>query len=357
MGRHQLKGLDSLRAIAATVVIVGHIELLKITYGIKSNFNSSFFSETGGHTAVILFFVLSGFLITSILLKEKDESRTVNFKNFYVRRILRVWPLYYIVLISSIAFLNYFPETGTFLLCFTIFPNVAQSLLIGWGASPQIWSIGVEEQFYLGWPVLIKNSGKKILWVLIILFLAFSLLPQIILFLHNQSGQDGANSIFFDRLFYETKFDCMAVGGIFAVIAQKYSTICDFLNRRFFVISSFILSFCLWFTGFTFKYFTDEIYAFLFGLLILNLSYSKIIPARIDIAPMKFLGKISYGLYMYHWIIINLICIYLSNYFKKDTFFTNIVLYALVIGTTVVVSTISYYLIEQRFLKLKDKFK
>lgn len=113
-----------------------------------------------GHLGVILFFVLSGFLITYLIVKEL-EAKTFSFKKFYHRRILRIWPLYYLILlISYILFEPSFSIKGL-LLCLSIFPNVAHAIGEGWQSSPQIWSIGVEEQFYLIWPFFIYLIPQK----------------------------------------------------------------------------------------------------------------------------------------------------------------------------------------------------
>ncbi len=348
--------MHSLRAIAAVVVIVSHIEKLKTMFSVNSNLEWPFFKDTGGHVAVILFFVLSGFLITTLLLQEKEKTQKINLKNFYIRRILRVWPLYFIVLAGSIIFVNYSPRIITWVLCLAVFPNIIEAFYLGWAGSPQIWSIGVEEQFYLGWPVLMKFCKKRLMLVFIIIFFGLSILPQIAIFIGDQLNTNSGTMDYINRIFNLTKFDCMAAGGIFAVISLKYERLSNFLNRKIFVFASVVLSFSLWFGGISFAPFNNEVYSIIFGLLIFNLSYSKHIPSKIDIAPMRFLGKISYGLYMYHWIIISLILHYFGDYFRENTSTANIVLYIFVLGATIIISTASYYLIELRLLNLKDKF-
>jgi peptidoglycan/LPS O-acetylase OafA/YrhL len=352
----QLKGLNSLRAIAAIVVIVSHIEKLKTMSKVNNDLEWSFLKNTGGHVAVILFFVLSGFLITTLLLQEKEKTQKINLKNFYIRRILRVWPLYFIILAGSVIFVNYSPRIITWVLCLAVFPNIAEAFYVGWAGSLQIWSIGVEEQFYLGWPILMKFCKKRLMLILIIFFFGLAFLPLLVNFIGEQMNTNSGTMDYIDRIFNLTKFNCMAMGGIFAVISLKYERLSNFLNRKIFVFLSIILSFSLWFGGFYFDPFNNEVYSIIFGLLIFNLSYSKHVPATIDIAPMKFLGKISYGLYMYHWIVISMILHYFGAYFQKNTNTSNIVLYIFVLGATIIVSTASYYLVELRLLKLKDKF-
>lgn len=344
-----------MRAIAALVVVVSHIELLKSMFGIDSLNETPFFKDTGGHVAVVLFFVLSGFLITTLLLKEKEKTQSISLKNFYLRRILRVWPLYFIILACSVLFVNYSPQGITLVLSLAIFPNIAEAFYYGWAGSPQIWSIGTEEQFYLGWPFLLKFCKKRMMLILIILFVGISVLPQLVIFISDQLNTNTKTMDYVNRIFNMTKFNCMAVGGIFALIALEHAKLSNFLNKKIFVITSVVLSFSLWFAGISFDPFNDEVYAILFGLLIFNLAYSRNVPSSIDIAPIKFLGKISYGIYMYHWMIIAMILHYFPV-FHGNTYLSNVILYLCVIGVTIIVSAVSFYLIEHRLLKLKDKF-
>ena len=96
------KGLNELRAIAALAVLFHHVELFKNKEGFSSLLNfkySSYLISHIGRNGVNLFFVLSGFLITFLLLQEKENNSTIMLKKFFLRRIFRIWPLYYFILI------------------------------------------------------------------------------------------------------------------------------------------------------------------------------------------------------------------------------------------------------------------
>ena len=98
--KQHIKNLDTFRAIAAIVVMIGHIELFR-----QNNWGSSLFNIVpSGHTAVMMFFVISGFLITFLLAKEKEKYGTISLKDFYLRRVLRIYPLYYLILLLSSLF-------------------------------------------------------------------------------------------------------------------------------------------------------------------------------------------------------------------------------------------------------------
>lgn len=159
--KNHLKGLDTLRALAALTVVWGHIELFKKNKGLPNLLDNPIIHLPSGRMAVILFFVISGFLITYLLVKEQTNNESISFKKFYLRRILRIWPLYYTILLLSFLLFRVEYSGTTLALCFSIFPNIAHTLGVGWPSSPQIWSIGVEEQFYLFWPLLLTVIPEK----------------------------------------------------------------------------------------------------------------------------------------------------------------------------------------------------
>ncbi len=97
------QSLDGLRAIAALLVVFGHIELIKQQFGIPNYFEKGPFIFNLGDLSVTFFFVLSGFLITFLILKEEAINHTISLRNFYLRRILRIWPVYFLILLISLV--------------------------------------------------------------------------------------------------------------------------------------------------------------------------------------------------------------------------------------------------------------
>lgn len=124
-----------------------------------------------------MFFVLSGFLITYLLLAEKDATQHISLKQFYIRRILRIWPLYFFIILLTFFVMPLFPlipfSQGIkesyfeklFLYIFML-PNLALAFFPGISYATMAWSVGVEEQFYLFWPLLIKNTKRLFLVIL-----------------------------------------------------------------------------------------------------------------------------------------------------------------------------------------------
>ena len=171
-----LPGLNGIRAIAAFLVLCWHIYQYLELWGIKTNLDNSI-SGFG----VTLFFVLSGYLITYLLLIEKERYGTIKIKNFYIRRILRIWPIYYLAILGSfimvISGLNYF-EYKTILPNYLYYIFMLANIPFTFGTSlyciTPLWSIGVEEQFYAFWPMLFKHS-KKIIYSVIFVIVFFFL--------------------------------------------------------------------------------------------------------------------------------------------------------------------------------------
>ncbi|NTW98979.1 MAG: acyltransferase, partial [Geobacteraceae bacterium] len=177
--------LNGVRFIAALMVIIQHTEEAKIKIGFPTSFRKE--SELG-EIGVTLFFVLSGFLITYLLQSEKLSSGTISLQNFYTRRILRIWPLYFLIILLGFWIIpDFIPVlwdktsganlsshfSDHLLLDIFFMPNAAIILFPPILYVSQIWSIGVEEQFYLLWPLLMKYFGNplKPLIVLIVLFI------------------------------------------------------------------------------------------------------------------------------------------------------------------------------------------
>jgi peptidoglycan/LPS O-acetylase OafA/YrhL len=348
------KGLDTLRAIAALVVVFGHIELLKNGKSIPNLVENDFILFPSGHIAVILFFVLSGFLITYLLVKEKEKTGRISFRKFYMRRILRIWPLYYTIILLSYWLINSEYGFKTILLCLSIFPNIAHALGSGWPSSPQIWSIGVEEQFYLFWPlVLFVLPERKVITGLLIFFVGYSIFPHLFGFINVRTFQNEEVGLVLNKIFYGTKFNCMAIGALMGFAMAKKKNWIKILSKDIVAIFSIILSFSLWFFRFEMKHFTDELFSIIFAVMIVGVVSSKKI--NIDTRITRFLGKISYGIYMYHWIIILIVLKYLK--YDGNNLIFNLELYIIVIGLTILLSWISYITLERFFLNVKKRYE
>src|ERR1700743_1755388 len=171
------RNLDGLRFIAAFLVILQHASDYRgFAVPTYSNLFKAHFAEAGRY-GVTLFFVLSGFLITYLLMTEAQKTGTVDIRKFYIRRILRIWPLYFafgIVVISTIDIVlrnfgiyGHTPKLTNLFYLFTFSVNL--QLLFGAynrGIIEVLWSVCVEEQFYAVWPWAVKWGAKRIKWVI-----------------------------------------------------------------------------------------------------------------------------------------------------------------------------------------------
>ena len=350
--------LNGVRFIAAFFVIICHVELIKKYYNIDNFRAETIFL---GGLGVDLFFVLSGFLITFLLLKEKEQFFKIDYKAFYMRRILRIWPLYYVVVILSLFILPNFdifsipllhskfnPSTDwLYVLLFFILmlPNVLFFIKPIHFAT-QTWSIGTEEQFYLIWPLLISKTKKYK-----VLFVSVLVTYWIFYFFINSSFFDDFRSIDIFRNFYSLfKIDVLTIGAFAAILCFEKNTILDkIINFKVFIVAILLLLY----------FYTNEnlfveriVYSLLFALLILNLVNLQSLSTVLEFKVINYLGKISYGIYMYHLILIVMIL----NILIKLNCFNNILLYVLSFTVTIVVSSLSYEYIEKPFLKLKLKY-
>ncbi|SHN69465.1 Peptidoglycan/LPS O-acetylase OafA/YrhL, contains acyltransferase and SGNH-hydrolase domains [Flavobacterium fryxellicola] len=350
--------LNALRCIAAFLVIIFHIELYKNFFHLSNLSNIPFFKIIG-KLGVVLFFVLSGFLISVLLLKEKDKLGKILYKDFYMRRVLRIWPVYFLILFlgffvfPNFSFWNipssmFHPVSENFwiklLLYIIILPNLSVALFKEVANVSQSWSLGTEEQFYLIWPLFIDKCRKFLLpgMIGIILFyLGFKVLL----------GKLAIYDIIWQHLFnfwYLFKVDCMAIGGIFAVIYyDKYHAVTKFLFNKVVFLSVVILTLSFLGFGLKFGFFHYDVYAILFGVIIFNLACNERYKNLLEYKILNYLGSISYGMYMYHLIALQ-IAIRCGIFFKN-----NLIIYILTFALTILFSGISYRYFEKYFLKFK----
>lgn len=345
-----LKPLDSIRGIAILLVIFGHwLPSLRINKIISL-----------GTIGVTIFFVLSGFLITRILLNNKEtiENRWIIIKNFIIRRTLRIFPIYYILIITLYFFAS---ETGTtlkqnFIYYLTYTSNVSMYLRQSWdGMLSHVWSLAVEEQFYLIWPWLLVFVNKKRILGVIISFIVIGILSFYLIPL-----------LFSLKKFYIllsiTCFDALGIGGLLAYIAV-YKDIYNKTLRntlRLLCILGLIMIFL--FVYFKIPHLSFRLLATFVGVYILYFAvYEK--PTFIhrylfENRFLIFIGKISYGMYLYHmvlqWIWVKFIVHNIHiNHIPYQIYSFFIIKFIILIS----LSWASWKLIEEPILGLKKHFE
>lgn len=361
-------GINGFRFLAALAVIITHIELLKGVFGFKSYWSNPIIFNLGG-MGVYFFFVLSGFLITYLLLEEKKQFNTIEIKQFYIRRILRIWPLYYLIVLIGFFILpklelfqipyleNSFHENFSFNLLLYIFilPNLAFSLFPAVPNIGQVWSIGVEEQFYIIWPWIVSKS-KHIVKTLIYIISGLIIVKLLVLGLGKfYSGANWYNPL---KLFLAmSKFECMAIGGIGAYLLFSSSNVLKIIyNKYIFILSVILIPTLIYVTP---NYIQDGIhivYSILFLVIILNVSYNSQ-NNNFENKVLNYLGKISYGIYMYHFLIIPIVIKLIKhNIHIESEWILNIIIYLSTIVLTITISGLSYRFFELPFIRLKSKY-
>ena len=357
------ENLNGVRAAAAFLVVISHIEFHKPDFGLHRINGVNLFKL--GKVGVIVFFTLSGFLITYLLLAEKANFNKVSIKDFYVRRMLRIWPLYFLLIV--IGFFIYPKIDASAALWMSVFfvPNVAFSLNLLPVLVDPIWSIGIEEQFYIFLPHFLRikkleNLLYTLLAMLVLYFAAFTFTR------HFQyiPGHETA----FNRYFFYAMYGDMIVGAMIAVLYfnTKNRVFAFKFQKQFNAMFSkpaqwfyYLLLF-----GFSWVYITyilpqgDILIALLSGLIIVNLCEPASSILSLNYPKLQFLGRISYGIYLFHKFPI-FAALYLSQRYLKvqSTTVQNLFIYTATLLVVIALATCSYYGYERYFLNLKKRFQ
>lgn len=358
------RGLNSLRFFAALFVVIGHIPMNQASAGLPHPAWGALFYR--GAPAVSFFFTLSGFLITYLLLEEHRRSGTIAVRSFYLRRVCRIWPLYFAVVFFGLFFYNallprlgiHYPVRYTLplaLFLYTFFlPNLMNSLYTVGGILNPLWSIGVEEQFYLAWAPAVKRwigVLPRLCAVILAVSFTVSCLNQW------QAFGTGWQWMFFSQL----KFHFMASGAlcawwlhrrpgallrlpVFTVRAVQWVLFALLLEY-------YILGLLPW------GLFAEVFQLVLYAWLIVTVAANPRNAIPVETRAFEYLGTISYGLYMIH-----MIAVYMTSavFQASGWWHGHIVLYCLAyygmaLGLTVLSAHLSYRLFESPFLRLKDR--
>ncbi|NGM63020.1 acyltransferase [Sphingobacterium sp. SGG-5] len=363
--------LNALRFFAALLVIFHHGEVIRAKNGFDAFESASFFLNGG--SAVKFFFVLSGFLITYLLLKEKKKTRNIAIKNFYMRRIIRIWPLYFLLFFIGTVL---FPSLFRLLHIDYAFPyNLSQSWVFFLLFIPSIvtfrygshlleplWSIGVEEWFYLLWAPLFKWTNKPLFLILTILLTKIGLLVAV--------NQHIIQNPLICHFITTYAFESMAFGGIGAYFLFYTKRNIQQLYHKYRAVNIFFLILLLGYiflksNSFLLTYFplfeSALFYWFFLNILFLNLIvYCAIVLPNTSWLNNKWLdigGKISYGIYMYHMIIIFTVIFFLKPYLLTlSAVYSFLVFYISVISGTILAAYLSKKFFEDYFMQFRNRF-
>jgi len=362
MSKRYIANLDGLRFLAATTVACSHLEVVK-SYATNYSWQNRFI-ENAPQISVTFFFVLSGFLIMWWFLEETQGIvQQINVKKFYVNRVSRTWPLYFLVLAISVVISiisgDFFESEVTFkrfMLYFFFLPNAAD---IFFGANIFLgptWSLAVEEFFYLFFPlVLTQIPSKKLLKRLLILCLAtlsFSIVFNPIFVTLLTKG----DIIFPDAVHYlgivadRYRFYSFLLGALSAYLVFKrhrFPSFLSFANFKQKIHLFAILLVLLFVFGVTFSFVTQQIYSILFALFLYAITITGYTSKLLNRSFVKIGGKISYGIYMLHMLIILRLVNQLNFLIPSQNGFLNILVsWGIMLGLTYLLSYLSFYYFE-----------
>jgi peptidoglycan/LPS O-acetylase OafA/YrhL len=341
--------LDGLRGVAILAVVVTHAKLV----------------NGAGDVGVDIFFVLSGFLITSLLIEEWDKFHSVSLKRFYARRALRLLPAL-VVMIAGLVMWHLATSqwvAGRTALdgLITLFYSTNWALALGFRQPVHVfahtWTLSIEEQFYLWWPIaltlLLRRSnsrGSLLHWVILGMFLL--LIERVMIAVGTPRGGT-------DWLYYatEARADTLLVGCAAAIVLGS-NLIC--WNRR----ARIAIKYLAWLVGvpgllligiaatksIEFSAIGLHITIGLFAVLILVeivISNSGVLVWLMSWRWLIHVGKMSYGLYLWHY------PIFCEVQSRKWPLSNEL---AIEVGLTAVATLASFYLIERPALKLKGRF-
>lgn len=347
-----LKGLNGLRAIAAFAVVFSHCLREAPMLGLPPRERGLMLAGHG----VTLFFAISGFLITYLLLLEKTKTNTVNIRSFYIRRILRIWPLYYFYLIVALlAVWFYLPGELTSMIPFYVLLCANVPFILGRTLPflDHYWSLGVEEQFYIFWPWVVRRV-KQLEKFLVLFVIGFFLLKVAAYLYLRKTG-----NVVPYQIAEIMRFGCMAIGGLGAYWAfNGNKTYLRFVYNRITEIAAWavILVLALGYSPFP-SLIGSETIAIVSVILIMNSSAERRKLINLDNGVFDFLGKISYGIYVYHPLVIFFTVKLFADQFADLPPYGRVgVLIGLVSAVTIFIAWVSFTYFEKPFLKLKDRF-
>ncbi len=370
-------GLNALRYLAAAAVVFCHVEEVKLHYQLPNHYRFFLVHGVGG-LAVTFFFVLSGFLITYLLLKEKEARQDVDVRSFYVRRALRIWPVYFLISLLGLFVMPHIPalmfpvDTAKMLhgypfniiLYALLMPNVALWLNFFVPYASQLWSVGVEEQFYLFWPWLFKLL-KRQLALMVAIVVVFLVLRAGLHFLGSHwlgiRNQKIATALY--NFLNFTRIDCMAIGGIGAYFIygeaawfRRY-----FLNRTAEITALVAATLLFVVAENTPSYDVSAVvfplYSALFLIILVNVACAERPLLRLEGRLWTFLGNISYSVYMYQYLAIGgVLFVFRKLGLVAFDAVPNAVYHVVSQCAVVLLAYLSYRYFESPFLKLKNRF-
>ncbi len=339
-----IPGLDGIRAISVLIVVAAHLGFAHIL---------------PGGFGVTVFFFISGFLITRLLIAEQEKKGKIDLPNFYARRFIRLYPALLFMVFGTMIFYALrgygSPTVAESLAAIFYFTNFYQINAFNTGYSPlmswtQLWSLAVEEHFYMLFPLLVMFAGlawrKLHIWVLAIL-IAVPIWRMVIF-----QTYDGSVS-HYNYMSTFARIDSIAWGCLFTIMLHRSGLkilrpaigVLPFLFAMGLLLVSFLLRDEMFRWVFRFS-----LQGFAIFVVMLNLYYLSCLRwgfKVLEFPPLAWIGMTSYALYLWHYPILDVVNLNLG-----PSALSNFITLLL----SLIMTAISFYLVEKPFIKLRKRF-
>ncbi|MCI0736010.1 MAG: acyltransferase [Beijerinckiaceae bacterium] len=374
LGRFYYPELDALRFAAFVLVFLHHIAPRESS-GYASNVPEALASALASAANMLgyglpLFFFLSAFLITELLVREKLKTNAVRIADFYVRRGLRIWPLYFLGIVIGVAIAIaaklYWPsgnygDSRMLAMYLALIGNwYFATGIAAWPGNPMtpLWSISIEEQFYVFWPAVIRYTSERAIFGVCAVMMSASIAAEFYL----GGIHSNADAVIWTNSFVQ--FEMFAGGALLALLLRgsrpRYCTVAR--------LALAALSLSLWFASaywFQAKCLGPALSgpSVVIGYLLIACGCATIMTSVLgitrSISPLLiYLGRISFGLYVFH-----LVAIDITGYIELSVCevsgwygFGHIWSVAASLLLTIVMAALSYRFFETPFLRLKERF-
>jgi peptidoglycan/LPS O-acetylase OafA/YrhL len=335
---HRLQ-IDGLRAIAVFGVLYHHL------------WNDSYI----GHLGVRLFFVISGLLITGILLENRgqisEQGLAGVLKTFYARRALRIFPIYYLTLLGAFM-IDIGDVRDTFTWHALYLSNLLFAINEDWGwPTTHLWSLSIEEQFYLFWPFLVLLAPKKYIGAVFVMVVVGAVVFRAFYF------SDASRDV---GIWVATPaaFDALGVGALIAFWERSGRYVPGEKTLKIALLPALVLGLLAGLLSNRSNYVWGEL-MWLLPISILvagaNSGFNGVASMILTYKPIVFLGKISYGIYLYHffvaWVLMQAWFLAFASQISKGPF-----LFFLASSATVLAASLSWFWIEAPLSNLKKFF-